>query len=630
MSGIYLSVSKKNNNEQLNIHCADLIKHRGNSERIIFKGPNWISIFYDLKTSNEKNFFSNDNYLILVDGKIYNLAELKKKYKMDSFYSNELELFSKLFLKFHTKIFQEINGMFSILIIDKKENKIYGIKDKLGLKPLFYFFNNDELIISSEAKSILKKNDSCKIDYQNSLASIFLCGRPPYGKTHFKNVFDIEQSNYLEFSINDFKPKIYNYFNLSLWINKKQYGDNKKLKDNEILNLYENAFSNVIKHQSANLENYSTLFSAGLDSSMVSTFLSKIYNKDINLYYFESEVDDFSKYYKNYLEDNKNFKLNKLKTQDKNFIIDLPKMIYHYECTAKEEASPIAFLSNLAKKNNHKVLLTGDGDTILGGSYTHTSFFTRSFLYQWKGSRFFLKLMNRLSNSLLQSGAEPSTIDYLYFPSFFNLSEVFTNVMLHEGERLDQWKNRINLYSFVEDKAERETQAFVLDDTFYRFQRYMIRQDRACSRHSIEFRYPFLDDEILKLSVNMPLRIKQRFNFFQSGERLGRITEAKSIVRSLAKKIGVPKKIYNRNEVGSPFNNIYYKKIFKHWGLKHLSNFLNVPEQNLVKCALESYDPNLARVQYSFIANELLLRIYDDNQDPQDISDKFSDILSNN
>ena len=201
--------------------------------------------------------------------------------------------------------------------------------------------------------------------------------------------------------------------------------------------------------------------------------------------------------------------------------------------------------------------------------------------------------------------------------------------MLHEGERLDQWKNRINLYSFVEDKAERETQAFVLDDTFYRFQRYMIRQDRACSRYSIEFRYPFLDDEILKLSVNMPLRIKQRFNFFQSGERLGRITEAKSIVRSLAKKIGVPKKIYNRNEVGSPFNNVYYKKIFKHWGLKHLSNFLKVPEKNLIKCALESYDPNLARVQYSFMANELLLRIYDDNQDPQAISNKLSDILSN-
>ena len=259
----------------------------------------------------------------------------------------------------------------------------------------------------------------------------------------------------------------------------------------------------------------------------------------------------------------------------------------------------------------------------------HILVFLQDHFYTNGKDQDFLKLMNRLSNRLLQSGPEPSTIDYLYFPSFFNLSEVFTNVMLHEGERLDQWKNRINLYSFVEDKAERETQAFVLDDTFYRFQRYMIRQDRACSRYSTEFRYPFLDDEILKLSVNMPLRIKQRFNFFQSGERLGRITEAKSIVRSLARKIGVPKKIYNRNEVGSPFNNVYYKKIFKHWGLKHLSNFLKVPEKNLIKCALESYDPNLARVQYSFMANELLLRIYDDNQDPQAISNKLSDILSN-
>ena len=140
MSGIYLSVSKKKNNEQSNIHYADLIKHRGNSERIIFKGPNWISIFHELKISNEENFLSNENYLILIDGKIYNLGELKKKYAIKDVYHNELELFSKLFLKFHTKIFQELNGMFSMLIVDKKENKIYGIKDKLGLKPFFYFF----------------------------------------------------------------------------------------------------------------------------------------------------------------------------------------------------------------------------------------------------------------------------------------------------------------------------------------------------------------------------------------------------------------------------------------------------------------------------------------------------------
>ena len=431
------------------------------------------------------------------------------------------------------------------------------------------------------------------------------------------------------FCNNSFEIKINKYFELSNWINEDIYNKNLKLSNSDIENFYHELFTNVVKHQSADTENLATLFSAGLDSTLVTVLLNNIYKKNINLYYFESELHNYEKYYNEFLEQNKNFKLFKLKKDDKEYIIDLPNMIYHYECTAKEEASPISFLSNIAKKENNKVILTGDGDTILGGSAAHTSFFTRSFLYQGKISRFFLKSMNRLFNSILQSGAEPFEIDYLYFPSFFNTSEVFTNIMLHKGERLEEWKNRINLYSFVKNKAERETQAFVLDDTFYRFQRYMIRQDRACSRYSVEFRYPFLDDEIIRTSVNMPLKIKQKFNFFQSGERFGKITEAKSVVRSLAKKIGVPKKIYNRNEVGSPFNNEDYIKIFKNWGLKHLSDFLKVPEKNLIKCVTESFDPNIARVQYSFIANELLLRIYDDGQDPNDISNKFSEILSN-
>lgn len=224
MSGIFLAIKKSGFTNEENDQaraCSELINHRGNEKIKIFKEKNWISFFYELRISNEKNFYYDDAFLILIDGKIYNLKEISKKYNIEYQNFNELETFSSLFSKLNTGIIGELNGMFSILIIDKKKNKIYAIKDKLGLKPFFYFYDNDELIISSEAKSILKKKDSCKIDYQSSLASIFLCGRPPYGKTHFKNVFDIEQSNYLEFSINDFKPKIHNYFNLSLWIDKK-------------------------------------------------------------------------------------------------------------------------------------------------------------------------------------------------------------------------------------------------------------------------------------------------------------------------------------------------------------------------------------------------------------------------
>ena len=84
---------------------------------------------------------------------------------------------------------------------------------------------------------------------------------------------------------------------------------------------------------------------------------------------------------------------------------------------------------------------------------------------------------------------------------------------------LKNGRKRLSLYSFVKNKTEKETQAFIVDDVFYRFQRYMIRQERSASRFGVQFRIPFLDDEVIKLSVNMPLHLKQKFNLFQPNEK---------------------------------------------------------------------------------------------------------------
>ena len=283
------------------------------------------------------------------------------------------------------------------------------------------------------------------------------------------------------------------------------------------------------------------LFSAGLDLSYIALLMQKYLEGKINLYYFESELNNYEKYYKGFVENN-NFNLKKLKIDDRQYYIDLPEMVYHYECSAKEEASPIALLAKQASKNNDTVLLTGDGDTILGGSRCHASYFARSSFYNNFFGKFFVKLSNNFFNDYSLAGVEPDKIDYLYFPSFFSSAEVFTNVILHKGERLSEWKEKLNLYNFVKNKTERETQAFILDDVFYRFQRYMIRQERAASRFSTQFRYPYLDDEIVRLSVNMPLHLKQKFRIFQPNERFGLITEGKSIVRDIAVKSGLEKK----------------------------------------------------------------------------------------
>ena len=85
--------------------------------------------------------------------------------------------------------------------------------------------------------------------------------------------------------------------------------------------------------------------------------------------------------------------------------------------------------------------------------------------------------------------------------------------------------------------------------------------------------YHFLDDEVIKLSVNMPLHLKQKFNLFQPGERFGMITEGKSIIRKIAIKAGLDKKIVYRTETGSEFNGKYYKKIIKNFGTQKSFKF---------------------------------------------------------
>ena len=632
MSGIFF-VYDENLNANSNykyLESSKLISHRGNEKLLVEKNNLWTIFFYRLKTeSSQIQPYINDEITILIDGEIYNAKELAKNFGLSTNNpKNVNELIHNIYKKYGTRLFEKLNGMFTILIVDKSKKQIICVKDKLGLKPGFYYKNSDKFIFSSEAKSIINCCDDTSINYQNSLASIFLCGRPPYEKTHFNNIYDIEQSRYIIFDYNTKKITKKKYFCLSSWIDSEKYSQNKKKKHKFLINHFVEKFEDTIDRHLTGNSSFGSLFSAGLDSSLFARMMSKKLSQNINLYYFESEIHNYEKYYKNFIMNNK-FKLNKLKMDDRHYLVDMPLMVYHYECTAKEEASPISLLAERAKSNNDTVLICGDGDTILGGSRCHASYFSRSFLYENLLSKNLIKLLNRLFNDFLHAGVSPDKIDYLYFPSFFSSSEVFTNIMLHKGERLNEWNKRIDLYNFLENKLERETQSFILDDTFYRFQRYMIRQERASSRFGIQFRYPYLDDEIIKMSVNMPLHLKQKFNIFQKGERFGLITEGKSIMRDVAKKLGLNEEIINRREVGSNFNDKYYKIIIDKFGLKYLSEFLRVNENNLKNVALNSFDQNLSRVQYSFIANELLLRIFDEKQDPYELKEKFYKILFN-
>lgn len=119
----------------------------------------------DLDNRSNQPFYSADGrYVIIYNGEIYNYKELAQKYNIQQKTSCDTELIVELYAKFGPDFLSQLNGMFAMVIYDIEKQKTFIARDRLGIKPLYIYHNNDDTIISSEIKPILKITGIYKID----------------------------------------------------------------------------------------------------------------------------------------------------------------------------------------------------------------------------------------------------------------------------------------------------------------------------------------------------------------------------------------------------------------------------------------------------------------------------------
>lgn len=129
-------------------------------------GHNRLSIL-DVSENSNQPYISDDNrYVLIYNGEIYNYKELASQYSICLKNNSDTELLLKLSLKIgFEQALNQLNGMFTYLIFDKITEKFFVARDRLGIKPLYYYQNEDYFIFSSEINSILELlNDSVHID----------------------------------------------------------------------------------------------------------------------------------------------------------------------------------------------------------------------------------------------------------------------------------------------------------------------------------------------------------------------------------------------------------------------------------------------------------------------------------
>ena len=140
------------------------IAHRGPDQKNIFQ--NSLGIFgflrlkiIDLSDRSNQPLLSKDNKIQLIyNGEIYNFKELKKYFPQSQFYSEgDGEIIIHLYEKFGISFIDKIKGMYSICIIDLRKNKVFLIRDRFGIKPLYYSKKNNKIYFSSEIKGLSDK-----------------------------------------------------------------------------------------------------------------------------------------------------------------------------------------------------------------------------------------------------------------------------------------------------------------------------------------------------------------------------------------------------------------------------------------------------------------------------------------
>ena len=211
----FTAVFSRNKNFLSNIEFSKILNlqsHRGPDAKGYTQEKNGFMFHNRLKiidTSNKSNqpFVSKlTGNVIIFNGEIYNYKELRKILKNRKFYTNsDTETIIYLYEVYGDKFIDKLNGIFSLVIFDKKRNLLFSARDRFGVKPLYYFFDKEKIIYSTEIKSIIAVNRCHSLNF-NGIKKYLSTGLLYEDKnTFFKNIFQSEQSHYSKFCLTNYK-----------------------------------------------------------------------------------------------------------------------------------------------------------------------------------------------------------------------------------------------------------------------------------------------------------------------------------------------------------------------------------------------------------------------------------------
>jgi len=418
------------------------------------------------------------------NGEIYNFKKLKNnlEQKDHKFYSNtDTEVLVHLYEEYEENFVDYLDGMFACAIWDLKNKKLIIARDRLGVKPLYYWFKNKHLIFASEIKSILQYEEVKREINHEGLSQFVTYAYTIDGQTLLKDINELLPGHKLTYDLLEKTIEVKKYWDLKL--EKNTFSENENFE--KVKKLLEDA---VEKRRTSDAP-LGALLSGGLDSSVMVAILNKFSEKPIKTFTtgFGNDLDEFeeAKIVAEYCGTDHN----EIMIDFSDLTKSLPKILWHMELPFGRPSILSNYMVSKEIKKFVTVAYTGEGSDELFGGYNR-------YLPFVKDNNFFQKTKNY---EAITSG---------FFKDEKMRSEIFSdNVLKH-------FNNNNHPSVVFNNILKRNSEHGVLNNVLYFELKTEIpgaqtwRIDRTASAHAIELREPFLDYKLIEYTASVPDNLK--------------------------------------------------------------------------------------------------------------------------
>lgn len=447
---------------------------------------------------------------IVYNGEVYNFQQIKTELKElgHSFVSNsDTEVILHAFEQWGVKAVDKFIGMFAFAICQPSQQKVLLFRDRLGVKPLHYYYNGDDFIFGSELKSFHQHPNFKKEIDQSSLAQFFKYSYIQAPNSIFKNVKKLLPGHYLEFDLTTFSCQEIQYWNPIEFYEKPKLDISYKEAKEKLKTLLEDAFMlRMVSDVPVGV-----FLSGGYDSSTVAAVIQDKLDTKLKTFTigFEEKRYDESPYAEQVANHIGTEHFAYLCT-DKEAMDIIPQLPFYYdEPFGDYSAIPSIYLSRKTKEHVTVSLSADGGDEIFFGYNSHAK--THRYYQRLKklgifslGLNAFTKLFKTneyKQNLYAQSLYQGNVIEELFHLNSYRYKNQFVQKLFREN--VDFYTT--NFKSAKYDKIDSFHKILAIDLTTYLPDDILVKVDRATMSASLEGREPLLDHRIIEFAAQLPL-----------------------------------------------------------------------------------------------------------------------------